>query len=74
MAGVSLMALVTGYAWWRTIEQPATIDESTERIAPSPQSIAVLPFVNMSGDPDNERVDQLARAEAVRIREAGSAG
>ena len=27
-----------------------------------------------SGDPDNERVDQLARAEAVRIREAGSAG
>jgi TolB-like protein/Flp pilus assembly protein TadD/DNA-binding winged helix-turn-helix (wHTH) protein len=50
VAGVSLMALVTGYAWWKTIEQPATTDASPGRLAPSPQSIAVLPFVDMSAD------------------------
>jgi TolB-like protein len=50
VAGVSLMALVTGYAWWKTIEQPATTDASPGRLAPSPQSIAVLPFVDMSAE------------------------
>ena len=48
VAGVALMAVVTGYAWWRTIGgQMADVPE-TPRFEPSAQSIAVLPFVDMS--------------------------
>jgi len=48
VAGVSLMALVTGYAWWRTISVPQPIEEVAQRFEPSPQSIAVLPLEDMS--------------------------
>ena len=82
VAGVSLMALVTGYAWWRTIEQPATADEPPERLAPSPQSIAVLPFVDMSpggeaaylGDGLSEELSSdLAKLPGLRVAARTSA-
>jgi len=50
VAGVTLMAGVTGYAWWHAIDaQSARVAESG-RLEPSAQSIAVLPFVDMSPD------------------------
>ena len=44
VAGVTLMAGVTGYAWWRSI------DTSSRPMAPQPgeASVAVLPLVDMS--------------------------
>jgi len=50
VAGVSLMAAVTGYAWWRTIDLRGAGDSIETGLEPSPQSIAVLPFVDMSPD------------------------
>jgi len=50
LAGVTLMATVTGYAWWQTIERGAATETPSASLAPSPQSIAVLPFVDMSPD------------------------
>jgi TolB-like protein/tetratricopeptide (TPR) repeat protein/DNA-binding winged helix-turn-helix (wHTH) protein len=50
VAGVSLMAAVTGYAWWRTIDLGSAGEPIETGLAPSPQSIAVLPFVDMSPD------------------------
>lgn len=46
--GVALMAAVTGFAWWHTIEQQAPDQAALPRLEPSAQSIAVLPFVDMS--------------------------
>jgi TolB-like protein/tetratricopeptide (TPR) repeat protein/DNA-binding winged helix-turn-helix (wHTH) protein len=48
VAGVALMAAVTGYAWWRTIGGQSAGDDGAPRFEPSAQSIAVLPFVDMS--------------------------
>jgi len=48
VAGVALMAAVTGYAWWRTLGGEAAGSEQAHGFAPSPESIAVLPFVDMS--------------------------
>jgi TolB-like protein/Flp pilus assembly protein TadD len=48
VAGVALMAAVTGYAWWRTLDRGAAGSEQAAGFAPSPESIAVLPFVDMS--------------------------
>ena len=82
VAGVSLMALVTGYAWWRTIEQPTTAEEQPGRLAPSPQSIAVLPFVDMSpggeaaylGDGLSEELSSdLAKLPGLRVAARTSA-
>jgi len=53
VAGVSLMAVVTGYAWWRTLDHEAALGEQARGFAPSPESIAVLPFVDMSPDGDS---------------------
>lgn len=53
VAGVSLMALVTGYAWWRTIGVPQPVEEVAQRFEPSPHSIAVLPLVDMSPGGDS---------------------
>lgn len=50
LAGVSLMAAVTGYAWWQTIEARTGLQEAEQALEPSPQSIAVLSFVDMSPD------------------------
>ena len=50
VAGVSLMAAVTGYAWWKTIDAGSTGEPLATALAPSPQSIVVLPFVDMSPD------------------------
>jgi len=48
VAGVALMAAVTGYAWWRTIGGESAGSEQIRGFHPSPESIAVLPFVDMS--------------------------
>jgi TolB-like protein/Flp pilus assembly protein TadD/DNA-binding winged helix-turn-helix (wHTH) protein len=50
VAGVSLMAAVTGYAWWRTIDTAAVDQVEVIGVEPSAQSIAVLSFVDMSPD------------------------
>jgi TolB-like protein/Flp pilus assembly protein TadD/DNA-binding winged helix-turn-helix (wHTH) protein len=50
VAGVALMATVTGYAWWRTIDLRSPDQQDEAELEPSPQSIAVLPFVDMSPD------------------------
>jgi TolB-like protein len=60
MAAVALVAvaafLLIGRLWTRSAvpTRPATPVESTAVFAPPPHSIAVLPFVNMSGDPSQE--------------------
>jgi TolB-like protein/tetratricopeptide (TPR) repeat protein/DNA-binding winged helix-turn-helix (wHTH) protein len=46
VAGVALMAIVTGYAWWLSIDRTGSADAGD--FDPSPQSIAVLPFADMS--------------------------
>ena len=48
VAGVALMAAVTGYAWWRTLGGESAGSEQARGFEPSPESIAVLPFVDMS--------------------------
>jgi TolB-like protein/tetratricopeptide (TPR) repeat protein/DNA-binding winged helix-turn-helix (wHTH) protein len=50
VAGVALMAAVTGYAWWLTIRDAPVAAAENKRVAPSAQSIAVLSFVDMSPD------------------------
>lgn len=46
VAGVTLMAAVTGYAWWRSIDTGTSA--ATSPPAPADASIAVLPLVDMS--------------------------
>lgn len=48
LAGVTLMAGVTGYAWWQEIRQQAVPQDTSGRVKPSAYSIAVLPLVDMS--------------------------
>jgi TolB-like protein/Flp pilus assembly protein TadD len=48
VAGVALMAAVTGFAWWRTLGGESAGSEQARGFVPSPESIAVLPFVDMS--------------------------
>jgi TolB-like protein/Flp pilus assembly protein TadD/DNA-binding winged helix-turn-helix (wHTH) protein len=48
VAGVALMATVTGYAWWRTLGAQSGEAASARAFEPDPRSIAVLPFVDMS--------------------------
>lgn len=56
VAGVALMACVTGFAWWRSLEQrPAVVlagdtaaDETPGASQAGAESIAVLPLVDMS--------------------------
>jgi len=81
--GVSLMAAVTGYAWWRTIEADQALAESaSQRLEPSAQSIAVLPFVDMSptgeagylGDGLSEELSSdLAKLPGLRVAARTSA-
>ena len=47
--GVALMALVTGFAWWRSIDVPvSTTGTPGPELEPGARSIAVLPLVDMS--------------------------
>jgi len=82
VAGVSLMAAVTGYAWWRTIGETADSVASTDRVLPDAQSIAVLPFVDMSpsdvagylGDGLSEELSSdLAKLPGMRVAARTSA-
>lgn len=74
VAGVALMAVVTGYAWWRSIDRTAQADAAD--FDPSPQSIAVLSFADMSpsgesayiGDGLSEELSSdLARLPGLRV-------
>jgi len=80
VAGVSLMAAVTGVAWWRSIETPAT--QATEPAEPGPRSVAVLPLVDMSpaggnaylGDGLSEELSaRLAQIPGLRVAARTSA-
>lgn len=82
VAGVTLMAVVTGYAWWRAIDLHATRAAEADRIEPSAQSIAVLPFVDMSPDGSagylgdglsEELSSDLARLPGLRVAARTSA-
>lgn len=82
VAGVSLMALVTGYAWWRTIGELPPVEQVTSRFEPSPHSIAVLPLVDMSptgeaaylGDGLSEELSSdLAKLPGLRVAARSSA-
>jgi TolB-like protein/Flp pilus assembly protein TadD len=83
VAGVALMAAVTGVAWWRSIEVPqnaATAAVPTPE--PGPRSIAVLPLVDMSaaggnaylGDGLSEELStRLAQVPGLRVAARTSA-
>ena len=82
VAGVALMAAVTGYAWWRTIGTESAEDTVARRFEPSAQSIAVLPFVDMSpsgeaaylGDGLSEELSSdLAKLPGLRVAARTSA-
>jgi len=51
VAGVALMAAVTGYAWWRTIAEPSPA--SPTRCLSERRSIVVLPLTDMSAAGDS---------------------
>ncbi len=80
VAGVTLMAVVTGYAWWRNIDR--TVEADRAPFAPSAQSIAVLPFQDMSpsgesaylGDGLSEELSSdLAKLPGLRVAARTSA-
>ncbi len=48
VAGVALMALVTGFAWWRSLDVSAARSQEALALEPGVRSIAVLPLVDMS--------------------------
>jgi TolB-like protein/Flp pilus assembly protein TadD/DNA-binding winged helix-turn-helix (wHTH) protein len=48
VAGVMLMAAVTGFAWWRTLDVAVESGKSAPPPEPGARSIAVLPLVDMS--------------------------
>jgi len=54
VAGVTLMAAVTGFAWWRSLDVPATTGATAAPpLEPGARSIAVLPLVDMSSGGGN---------------------
>jgi TolB-like protein/Tfp pilus assembly protein PilF/DNA-binding winged helix-turn-helix (wHTH) protein len=66
VAGVALMASITGVAWWRSIDAPVT--QATEPPEPGRRSIAVLPLVDMSPSGDNAYLgDGLAEELSARL-------
>ena len=82
VAGVTVMAGVTGFAWWRAIDLQSTQAAETGRLEPSAQSIAVLPFVDMSPDGSagylgdglsEELSSDLARLPGLRVASRTSA-
>jgi TolB-like protein/Flp pilus assembly protein TadD/DNA-binding winged helix-turn-helix (wHTH) protein len=83
VAGVALMAAVTGFAWWRSLEGTATsAAPSAPGMEPGPRSIAVLPLVDMSpsggnaylGDGLSEELStKLAQIPGLRVAARTSA-
>jgi TolB-like protein/tetratricopeptide (TPR) repeat protein/DNA-binding winged helix-turn-helix (wHTH) protein len=83
VAGVALMAVVTGFAWWRSLEGSATADAPAKPgMQPGPRSIAVLPLVDMSpsggnaylGDGLSEELStKLAQIPGLRVAARTSA-
>jgi TolB-like protein/Flp pilus assembly protein TadD/DNA-binding winged helix-turn-helix (wHTH) protein len=54
VAGVALMAAVTGFAWWRSLDVAATTGATAAPpLEPGARSIAVLPLVDMSSGGGN---------------------
>jgi TolB-like protein/Flp pilus assembly protein TadD len=54
VVGVALMAMVTGFAWWRSLAVPANPGVNPiPPLEPGPRSIAVLPLVDMSAGGGN---------------------
>lgn len=67
VTGVALMALVTGFAWWRSIDVPVD-PEATTALEPGVRSIAVLPLVDMSPAGGNTYLgDGLSEELATRL-------
>jgi TolB-like protein/Flp pilus assembly protein TadD/DNA-binding winged helix-turn-helix (wHTH) protein len=83
VAGVVLMATVTGLAWWRTLDVPATTGANAPPpLEPGARSIAVLPLVDMSsgganaylGDGLSEELStKLAQIPGMRVAARTSA-
>ncbi len=83
VAGVAVMATVTGFAWWRSLDVPATSAAgSAPPLEPGPRSIAVLPLVDMSaaggnaylGDGLSEELStKLAQIPGLRVAARTSA-
>jgi TolB-like protein/Flp pilus assembly protein TadD/DNA-binding winged helix-turn-helix (wHTH) protein len=80
VTGVALMAGVTGFAWWRSLDQ--TAEPALEAAEPAVRSIAVLPLVDMTpggksgyiGDGFAEEISaQLAQIPGLRVAARTSA-
>lgn len=66
VAGVALMAALTGLAWWRSLESTAVV--TRPRADESAPSIAVLPLVDMSSAGGNEYLgDGLSEELSLRL-------
>lgn len=66
VAGVALMATVTGVAWWRSIEMAGM--ETSLQVDPTNPSIAVLPLVDMSPSGGNSYLgDGLSEELSMRL-------
>ena len=66
VAGVALMAAVTGFAWWRSIEMGGT--EASPQVDAKNPSIAVLPLVDMSPSGGNSYLgDGLSEELSMRL-------
>ena len=81
VAGVALMAAVTGYAWWRTISEPGAA-AAASRCLSERRSIVVLPLTDMSvagdsgylGDGLSEELSaRLAQIPGLRVAARTSA-
>ena len=83
VVGVALMALVTGFAWWRSLDVQATaVAQPAPPMEAGPPSIAVLPLVDMSegggngylGDGLSEELStKLAQVPGLRVAARTSA-
>ncbi len=83
VTGVALMALVTGFAWWRSLDVAGSVATAPgPPLEPGPRSIAVLPLVDMSaaggnaflGDGLSEELStKLAQIPGLRVAARTSA-
>ena len=69
VAGVALMAVVTGFAWWRSLDVDATATApGTPAPEPGARSVAVLPLVDMSAEGGNSYLgDGLSEELSTRL-------